>query len=109
MIRIGKYVFLTEQQADDIIALLPEGHTHTIVKRGFELISPAVIDEVTGLEITPAVFGDEFRVDVLWNPVEIDPDTLLPIQPIDWQPYYRDVNGNSTHSFMGLDYEENKF
>ena len=56
MIKIGKYEFLEESQADGKIDALPENHAHAIIKLGNVIKEFAEFDE-QGIQITPSVLS----------------------------------------------------
>ena len=98
--KIGKYEFNSKAQAQDKIADLDEGHTHTIVELGNIVLVQGTYDD-EGNEITSSIFSDKYHVDVLWNG--------LNNHPFGWKSASININDNGVHSFCGLDYQKNKF
>jgi len=97
--KIGKYEFNSKEQADSKIEALGEEHNHTIVKLGNIVLQQAELDE-DGEVITEAVFSDKFHVDVMW--------IGLDSHPYGWATYAVTPSDNGLHSFLGIDYQENK-
>ena len=91
--KIGKYNFNDKSQADSKIEALGEEHNHTIVKLGHIVLQPSDFNE-------EAVLSDKFHVDVMWVGLEE--------HPYGWKSYAVDLSGNGMHSFLGVDYIENK-
>jgi len=97
--KIGKYEFTDKAQADSKIEALGEEHNHTIVKLGNIVLQQAVLGEDDEV-INEAVLSDKFHVDVMWIGLED--------HPYGWKSYAVDLSGNGVHSFLGVDYIENK-
>jgi len=97
--KIGKYEFNSKEQADSKIEALGEEHNHAIVKLGNIVLQQAEIDD-EGEVITEAVFSDKFHLDVMWNGLDS--------HPYGWATYAVDLDSNGVHSFLGIDYQENK-
>jgi hypothetical protein len=109
MIRIAKYEFLDQEQAESKIKSLGtaqdengneyQTHKHTIVHLGNIVLEQGQYDE-EGSELVAPVLSDKWHVDVLWNDLDD--------HPYGWKSYAVDVNGDGVHSFLGLDYEKYK-
>jgi hypothetical protein len=123
MIKISKYRFNSQEQAQDKIDALKvevendDGelelialHTHTIVELGFIVLEQGEYDE-EGNEVTAPVLSDKYHVDVLWNGLEEDENGEID-HPYGWKSYSVDreiTEGQGFHSFAGVDYQSNKF
>lgn len=97
--KIGKYEFLDEKQADEKILGLGEEHNHTIVKLGYIVIENGVYDDDLN-EIKPPILSDKYHIDVMWQGIET--------HPYGWKSYSVDLTDDGVHSFFGVDYENNK-
>lgn len=89
MIRIAKYEFDTQQQAQQKIQQLGY-HLHSIVEIGH------IIQDEEGL-----VISDKYSVDVAWRDLTQSPE--------DWQQYEIQLDNEGVHGFMGVSYLDNKF
>jgi len=100
MIKIGKYEFVDEAQANTKIDALEENHPHAIVKLGHIVLEQSEID-AEGNEIKPNVLSEKYHIDVMWKGIEE--------HPYGWKSYAVGVaDGNGVHSFYGVDYQTNK-
>ena len=97
--KIGKYEFVDKSQADSKIEALREEHNHTIVKLGHIITQEGTYDE-NGNVITEPVLSNKYHVDVMW--------VGLKDHPYGWKSYSVDLSGNGIHSFLGVNYIENK-
>lgn len=97
--KIGKYEFESQEQAEKKIYALGEAHKHTIVKLGHILLKQGVYDEDLK-EIEKPILSDKYHVDVLWRDIEE--------HPYGWKSYSVDLNDNGMHGFLGIDYLKNK-
>ena len=97
--RIGKYEFTDKAQADSKIEALGEEHNHTIVKLGNIVLQQADFNEELEV-VKEAVLSNKYHVDVMWIGLED--------HPYGWKSYAVDLSGNGVHSFLGVDYIENK-
>lgn len=90
----AKYEFTTEEQANDKIDSLSVSYT-AIVKLGNIVLQDAT-------ETEDAVLSDKYHLDVLWKDIED--------HPYGWKSYaVTNVTENGIHSFLGMDYQTNKF
>lgn len=100
MIKIGKYEFVDEAQANSKIDALAENHPHAIVKLGNIIIEKGE-EDAEGNEITPNVLSEKYHIDVMWKGIEE--------HPYGWKSYAVAVaDDNGIHSFYGVDYQTNK-
>jgi len=97
--KIGKYEFTDKAQADSKIEALGEEHNHTIVKLGYIVLEQSEIDE-EGDIVSEPILSDKCHVDVMW--------IGLKDHPYGWKSYSVDLSSNGMHSFLGVDYTENK-
>ena len=98
--RIAKYEFVDEAQANTKIEGLPENHGHAIVKLGHITIEQGK-EDAEGNEITPNVLSEKYHIDVMWKGLED--------HPYGWKSYAVAVaDGNGVHSFYGIDYQTHK-
>lgn len=97
--KIGKYEFTDKAQADSKIEALGEEHNHTIVKLGNIVLQQADFNEELEV-VKEAVLSNKYHVDVMWIGLED--------HPYGWKSYAVDLSGNGVHSFLGVDYIENK-
>lgn len=119
MIKVSKYEFNSQDQAESKINALPHAtdedgnqyptHKHTIVKLGHIVITPGEYDE-EGNETTAPVLSESYHVDVLWKDIEeVDEDGNVSIShPYGWATYAIDLDNEGMHGFMGVSYQENK-
>ena len=117
MIRIAKYEFLDEEQAETKINSLGTAtdengneyptHKHTIVQLGNIVLQQGEYDE-EGNETVAPVLSDKWHVDVLWKNLEADEDGTID-HPYGWKSYAVDIDGDGVHSFLGLSYNAHKF
>ena len=107
--KIGKYAFDSKEQVKEKIKSLGvekdengneyPTHNHTIVNLGNIVIQEATYDE-NGDVITEPILSDKCHVDVMWIGLED--------HPYGWKSYAVDLSGNGVHSFLGVNYIENK-
>ena len=98
--KIGKYEFESQGQADSKIKSLGDNHPHSVFKIGNIVLEPTEYDEEG--EITKeAVYSNKYSVDALFVGLED--------HPYGWKRYAGDVQGDGVHSFMGLKYQDYKF
>ena len=97
--KIGKYEFNDKAQADSKIEALGENHNHTIVKLGNIVLEQAKVNDEGNIE-NEAVLSDKYHVDVMWIGLED--------HPYGWKSYAVDLSDNGVHSFLGVNYIENK-
>ena len=107
---IGKYKFNSKEQAHEKIenlgvAIDEDGnsyktHSHTIKEIGYEVLSKPVINEL-GEVLEPAVMGEFYLVDVLWQGLDG--------HPTEWVDYAANVTSQGIHGFLGLSYQKLKF
>lgn len=95
--KIGKYEFNSQQQAEEIIALLDENHINDISIIGNIVLEQAEIDE-NGQVTKEAILSDKYSLDILWNDTEHE----------NFTPFRIEVEGNGSRSFAGLNYEDYK-
>ena len=110
MIRIAKYALDSKEQAETKINALGTAidengneyptHKHTIVQLGNIVLEQGQYDE-EGNELTAPVLSDKWHVDALFKDLDD--------HPYGWKSYAVDIDGNGVHSFLGLDYNSNKF
>lgn len=109
MIKVGKYIFKSETEANDKIKKLGvetdedgneyPSHNHAIVRLGHEVLEEGYYDEKTEEYVEP-VLSDKFLIDVVWNGIEE--------HPYGWKSYAVTPSGEPLHNFYGIDYLENK-
>ena len=107
--RLGKYEFNSKEQALQKIKALGVDtdengneyptHPHQIVHLGFLVLEQAELDE-QGNITKEAVLSDKYSVDVTWIGITE--------HPYGWASYVVNVQGNGSHSIMGVDYQQNK-
>jgi hypothetical protein len=109
MIKVSKYEFDSESQAESKINALSENHKHTIVKLGNIVKQQGVYDE-DGNETQAPVLSNKYHVDVLWKDIqEVDGDGNVSFShPYGWATYAIDLDDEGMHGFMGVSYIENK-
>ena len=120
MIKVSKYEFDSESQANTKINALPSDedgnptHKHCIVKLGNIVLQDGVYDE-DGNETQAPVLSTKYHVDVLWNGSEIqeieqidEEENITYDHPYGWKTYAIDLDNEGVHSFMGVSYQENK-
>jgi len=110
MIRIAKYEFDSKEQVETKINALGvetdengneyPTHKHTIVHLGHIVEQQGQYDE-DGNELVAPVLSDKWHVDALFKDLDD--------HPYGWKSYAVDIDGNGVHSFLGLDYNSNKF
>jgi len=110
MIKLAKYEFDSKEQAETKINALGTAidengneyptHKHTIVQLGNIVLEQGQYDE-EGNELTAPVLSDKWHVDALFKDLDD--------HPYGWKSYAVDIDGNGVHSFLGLDYNSNKF
>lgn len=105
MIKVGKYIFDSEEQAETKIKGLGVDednnptHNHAIVRLGREVIEEGETD-ADGNVIKETVLSDNYLIDVVWNDLED--------HPYGWKSYAVTPSGEPLHNFYGIDYLENK-
>jgi hypothetical protein len=105
MIKVGKYIFDSEEQAETKIKGLGVDednnptHNHAIVRLGHEVIEEGETD-AEGNVIKEPVLSDNYLIDVVWNDLED--------HPYGWKSYAVTPSGEPLHNFYGIDYLENK-
>ena len=109
MIKVGKYIFDSEEQAETKIKGLGVDkdengieyptHSHAIVRLGHEVLEEGYFDEKTEKYVEP-ILSDKFLIDVVWNNIEE--------HPYGWKSYAVTPSGEPLHNFYGIDYLENK-
>lgn len=105
MIKVGKYIFDSEAQAETKIKGLGVDddnnptHNHAIVRLGHEVIEEGETD-AEGNVIKETVLSDKYLIDVVWNGIEE--------HPYGWKSYAVTPSGEPLHNFYGIDYLENK-
>lgn len=97
--KIGKYEFLSEEQANEKILGLGDEHNYTIVKLGYIVLENGVYDDDLN-EIKPPILSDKYHVDVMWQDIYE--------HPYGWKSYAVDLKDDGVHSFFGVDYNNNK-
>jgi len=119
MIKVSKYEFNSQDQAESKINALPHAtdedgnqyptHKHTIVKLGNIVITPGEYDD-EGNEVNAPVLSESYHVDVLWKNIEeVDEEGNVTINhPYGWASYAIDIEDEGMHGFMGVSYQENK-
>ena len=111
MIKVSKYEFDSESQADTKIDALPENHGHSIVKLGNIKLEQGEYDS-EGNETKPPVYSNKYHIDVLWNGSEIqeidEEENITYDHPYGWKTYAVEIDSEGVHSFMGVSYQENK-
>jgi len=110
MIKLAKYALDSKEQAETKIKSLGTAqdengneyptHKHTIVQLGNIVLEQGTYDE-DGNELTAPVLSDKWHVDALFKDLDD--------HPYGWKSYAVDIDGNGVHSFLGLDYNSNKF
>ena len=98
-IKIGKYEFNDESQAQSKIDALPENNNHCIVKLGNIVTEEAVYDE-EGIQTQEPVLSSSYHVDVLWKDLDS--------HPFGWATYSINLDNEGVHVVSGLSYLENK-
>lgn len=105
MIKLGKYIFESEEQAENKIKGLGidednnATHNHAIVRLGHEVIEQGETD-AEGNVIKEPVLSEKYLIDVVWNGIEE--------HPYGWKSYAVTPSGEPLHNFYGIDYLENK-
>jgi len=119
MIKVSKYEFNSQDQAESKINALPHAtdedgnqyptHKHTIVKLGNIVITPGEYDD-EGNEVNAPVLSESYHVDVLWKNIEeVDEEGNVTINhPYGWASYAIDIEDEGMHGFMGVSYQGNK-
>lgn len=107
--RIAKYEFNSKEQFKTKERALGididedgnefKNHNHAIVELGNIVIQSAIINEY-GEIVTPAVLSEKYHVDVMWRGIEK--------HPYGWASYSVDLDSEGSHSFLGVNYLENK-
>jgi hypothetical protein len=119
MVRIGKYEFLSKEQAQTKIVALGvdeygnQSFNHAIVELGHILLEEAVYEAGEGEElvlVTPAVFSDKYSVDALWVGLEEtnEEGELEYNHPYGWATYSINPSEEGVHSFWGVSFQEYK-
>ena len=109
MFKLGKYEFDSLEQANSKIRGLgterdEDGndvatHPHSVVRLGFLVIEEGQYDE-EGNVVKEAVYSNKYSVDAMW----VDTES----HPFGWKSYAIDVDGDGSHSFAGINFQENK-
>lgn len=109
MIKVGKYIFESEKQAENKIKGLgvetdEDGneyptHSHAVVRLGHEVLEEGYFDEKTEEYVEP-ILSEKYLIDVVWNGIEE--------HPYGWKSYAVTPSGEPIHNFYGVDYLENK-
>lgn len=109
MIKVGKYIFKSETEANDKIKKLGvetdedgneyPSHNHAIVRLGHEVLEEGETD-AEGNVIKDTVLSENYLIDVVWNGIEE--------HPYGWKSYAVTPSGEPLHNFYGIDYLENK-
>ena len=109
MIKVGKYIFDSEEQAETKIKGLGvekdengneyPTHSHAIVRLGHEVLEEGYFDEKTEEYVEP-ILSDKYLIDVVWNGIEE--------HPYGWKSYAVTPSNEPLHNFYGIDYLENK-
>jgi hypothetical protein len=105
MIKVGKYIFDSEEQAETKIKGLGVDednnpiHSHAIVRLGHEVLEEGYFDEKTEKYVEP-ILSEKYLIDVVWNGIEE--------HPYGWKSYAVTPSGEPLHNFYGIDYLENK-
>lgn len=97
--KIGKYEFISEEQANEKILGLGEEHNHSIVKLGYIVLENGVYDDDFN-EIKPPILSKKYHVDVMWQDIDE--------HPYGWKSYSVDLKDAGVHSFFGVDYQKHK-
>ena len=113
MIKVGKYIFDSEEQAETKIKGLGVDtdengneyptHNHKIVKLGHIVLKEGVyeLDEKGDVQvIKEPIFSEKYHVDVIWHDLEK--------HPYGWKTYSVDLQNEGMHQFFGVSYLENK-
>ena len=105
--KIGKYELDNEEQAKQLINALgtatdEEGNKYPTHREGiahlrFITLQQGVYDE-NGNVISEPIFADKYSVDVLWSEEE----------HADWAPFRIEVEGEGSHGFSGVNYQNFK-
>jgi len=106
MIKVGKYIFESEAQAETKIKGLGVDkdengneyptHKNAIVKIGNFIVKYGEYDDDLN-EITPPVLYDKFCVDVFWND---ENDSAI----AEWSAYEITIQDEGVHKFAGVNY-----
>ena len=117
--KISKYEFDSQEQAETKIASLPHAkdedgndyatHKHTIVKLGFIVLEQGEYNEEAE-ETKAPVLSDKYSVDVLWKDLEeTDEDGNVTIDhPYGWKSKAISLDDEGVHGFFGVSYQDNK-
>ena len=117
--KISKYEFDSQEQAETKIAALPHAtdedgndyatHSHTIVKLGFITLEKGEYD-AEGKETKAPVLSDKYSVDVLWKDLEeTNEDGNVTIDhPHGWKSKAVSLSTEGVHGFFGVLYQDNK-
>jgi nucleoside-triphosphatase THEP1 len=97
--KIGKYEFNSQEQADLKIKGLEENHNHAIVLIGNILQIEATYNDKDKL-IKEAIYSDKYSVDVMWKGIDS--------HPFGWKSYSIEISGEGVHGFSGVDYQIHK-
>jgi len=119
MIKVSKYRFDTESQAQSKIDALPSvtdedgnnvpNHKHTVVKVAKIVLEQGEYDS-EGEETKAPVYYNGYHVDCLWKDIEeTDEEGNVTVDhPYGWKSYAVDPEEEGAHGFMGVLYQENK-
>ena len=97
--KIGKYEFDSEAQAETKINALGEEHSHIIVKLGNIVLEQGEYDEDGNVIVEP-VYSTKYSVDAMWIGIEK--------HPYGWGTKSIDIDSEGVHKFAGVNYQENK-
>ena len=116
MVRIGKYEFLSKEQAQTKIDALGTAqdengneyptHKHAIVQLGNIVLSQGEYDE-NGEETVAPILSTDWHVDVLWSDLEAEVDGTYS-HPYGWATYSINPSEEGVHSFWGVSFQEYK-
>ena len=96
--KMGKYEFDNEEQAYKLIDALGNAkYKEGIVHLRFITLKKGVYDENDNV-ISQPIFADKYSVDVLWSEEE----------HADWTPFRIEVEGEGSHGFAGVNYQNFK-
>lgn len=110
--KIGKYEFNSEKQADEKIEDLGidtdfngnkfPTHRHQIARLGNVILKKGKYDYdgKNIKQIEPTILSDKFHVDVIWHDIYK--------HPYGWKTYSVDLETEGCHKFLGVPYLENK-
>ena len=97
-INIAKYEFDSKKQFDNKLKALVDVK-FAKVELGNIVLKKAVYKN--NKIVTDQVLSTNYHVDIIWYGLDKHPKG--------WKSYYVDIQGNGSHSFAGLDYNDYKF